>query len=281
VLVGRTPAVLEKLTELGVSDPSSYEIHNSANSPLVTEMTTYLYNRLQRRGYLERDVRRMVNQDRNVFASLLVALGHGEALISGMTRTFAQTMKEVRQVLDPKPGHTPFGIHMMVAKNYTVFLADTTINERPTSEQLAHIAVETAAVARRMGHEPRVAFLSFSTFGNPMGKWVEPIRGAVSILDEIKPGFEYEGEMAPDAALNPKVMANYPFCRLSGPANVLIMPGLQSANIAAKLLRELAGNAVIGPMMIGMEKPVQIAPMTALAPDILTLAVLAAGGIVG
>ena len=281
VLVGRTPAVLEKLTELGVSDPSSYEIHNSASSPLVTEMTTYLYNRLQRRGYLERDVRRMVNQDRNVFASLLVALGHGEALISGMTRTFAQTMKEVRQVLDPKPGHTPFGIHMMVAKNYTVFLADTTINERPTSEQLAHIAVETAAVARRMGHEPRVAFLSFSTFGNPMGKWVEPIRGAVSILDEIKPGFEYEGEMAPDAALNPKVMANYPFCRLSGPANVLIMPGLQSANIAAKLLRELAGNAVIGPMMIGMEKPVQIAPMTALAPDILTLAVLAAGGIVG
>ncbi len=281
VLVGRTPAVLEKLTELGVGDPSSYEIHNSATSPLVTEMTTYLYNRLQRRGFLERDVRRMVNQDRNIFASLLVALGHGEALISGMTRTFAQTMKEVRHVLDPKPGHTPFGVHMMVAKNYTVFLADTTINERPSAETLAHIAVETAAVARRMGHEPRVALISFSTFGNPMGKWVEPIRGAVSILDELKPGFEYEGEMAPDAALNPKVMANYPFCRLSGPANVLIMPGLQSANISAKLLRELAGNAVIGPMMIGMEKPVQIAPMTALAPDILTLAVLAAGGIVG
>ena len=281
VLVGRTQAVLDKLAELGVGDPASYEIHNSATSPLVGEMTTYLYNRMQRRGFLERDVRRMVNQDRNVFASLLVALGHGEALISGMTRTFAQTMKEVRQVLDPKPGHTPFGVHMMVGKNYTVFLADTTINERPSAEQLAHIAVETAGVARRMGHEPRVAFLSFSTFGNPMGKWVEPIRGAVSILDELAPGFEYEGEMAPDAALNPKVMANYPFSRLSAPANVLIMPGLQSANISAKLLRELAGNAVIGPMMIGMEKPVQIAPMTALAPDILTLAVLAAGGIVG
>ena len=281
VLVGRTQPVLDLLAELGVSDPDSYEIHNSAVSPLVPEMVAYLYERLQRRGYLERDVRRMVNQDRNVFASLLVALGHGDALITGMTRTFAQSMKEVRRVLDPKPGHLPFGIHLMVAKNYTVFLADTTVNERPSAEDLAQIARETAAVARRMGHEPRVAFLSYSTFGNPYGRWLDSIRGAVAILDAENPGFEYEGEMAPDAALNPKVMANYPFSRLSGPANVLIMPGLQSANISAKLLRELAGNAVIGPMLIGMEKPVQIAPMTSLAPDIMTLAVLAAAGIVG
>ena len=281
VLVGRTQGVIDKLTELGVSDPAAYEIHNSAVSPLVPSMVEYLYERLKRRGYMERDVKRMVNQDRNVFASLLVALGHGDALITGMTRTFAQSMKEVRRVLDPKPGHLPFGIHLMVAKNYTVFLADTTVNERPSAEDLAQIARETAAVARRMGHEPRVAFLSYSTFGNPYGRWLESIRGAVSILDAEDPGFEYEGEMAPDAALNPKVMANYPFSRLSGPANVLIMPGLQSANISAKLLRELAGNAVIGPMLIGMEKPVQIAPMTSLAPDILTLAVLAAAGVVG
>ncbi len=281
VLVGRDEQVLAKLAELGVEDPSSYEIHNSKISPYVPEMVDLLYSRLQRRGFLERDVRRMVNQDRNVFGSALVKLGHADAMITGMTRRFGQTMKEVRQVLDPKEGHIPFGVHLMVAKNYTVFLADTTVNERPTAEDLAHIAIETAAVARRMGHEPRVAFLSFSTFGNPMGKWLEPIRGAVSILDACNPGFEYEGEMAPDVALNPKVMANYPFSRLSGPANVLIMPGLQSANISAKLLRELAGNAVIGPMLLGMEKPVQIAPMTALAPDLLTLAVLAAGGIAG
>lgn len=281
VLVGRTQGVIDKLTELGVSDPSSYEIHNSAVSPLVPSMVEYLYERLNRRGYMERDVRRMVNQDRNVFAAALVVLGHGDALITGMTRTFAQSMKEVRRVLAPKPGHLPFGIHLMVAKNYTVFLADTTVNERPSAEDLAHIAKETAAVARRMGHEPRVAFLSYSTFGNPYGRWLESIRGAVAILDADDPGFEYEGEVAPDAALNPKVMANYPFSRLSGPANVLIMPGLQSANISAKLLRELAGNAVIGPMLIGMEKPVQIAPMTSLAPDILTLAVLAAAGVVG
>ena len=281
VLVGRTQPVLDKLIELGVSNPDSYEIHNSAVSPLVDDMVAYLYPRLQRRGFLERDVKRMVNQDRNVFASLLVALGHGEAMISGMTRTFAQTLTEVRRVLDPKPGHIPFGIHLMVGKNDTVFLADTTVNERPSAADLAQIAIETAAVARRMGHEPRVAFMSFSTFGNPYGKWIENIRGAVAILDEGAPGFEYEGEMSPDVALNPKVMANYPFSRLSGRANVLIMPGLQSANISAKLLRELGGNAVIGPMLIGMEKPVQIAPMTSIAPDILTLAVLAAAGIAG
>ncbi len=281
VLVGRTHAVLAKLEELAVEDPASFEIQNSKDSEHVPEMVEYLYQRLQRRGYTERDVRRMVNQDRNVFASLLLALGHGEAMISGLTRPFAQTMKEVSLVLDPKPGQVPFGIHLMIGKNYTTFLADTTINERPTKEELAHIARETAAVARRLGHEPRVAFLSYSTFGNPSGKWLENIRGAVHLLDEEGADFEYEGEMAPDAALNAKVMELYPFSRLSAPANVLIMPGLQSANLSAKLLRELAGNPTIGPMMIGMEKPVQIAPMTAIAPDVLTLAVLAAAGVVG
>lgn len=281
ILVGRTDKVREKLVELAVDDPDSFEIQNSATSKLVPEMVEYLYERLQRRGRTQRDVRRMVNQERNVFAALLVALGHGDALISGLTRTFAQTMREVSMVLDPKRGELPFGVHMMIGKNHTTFLADTTINERPSAELLAHIARETAAVARRMGHEPRVAFLSYSTFGNPPGQWLGNIRDAVAILDAEQPDFEYEGEMAPDAALNPKVMALYPFSRLSGPANVLIMPGLQSANLSAKLLRELAGDATIGPMLIGMEKPVQIVPMTAIAPDVLTLAVLASAGVVG
>jgi malate dehydrogenase (oxaloacetate-decarboxylating)(NADP+) len=281
VLVGRTQGVLDKLVELGVSDPESYEIQNSAVSPHVEPMVDMLYERLQRRGFLERDVQRMVNQDRNAFASGLLKLGVGDAMITGMTRTFSQSIREVHQVLDPKPGHLPFGIHLMVGKNYTVFLADTTINERPSAEELAIIATETAAVARRLGHEPRVAFLSYSTFGNPSGKWLENIRDAVAILDQQNPAFEYEGEMAPDAALNPTVMKAYPFSRLTAPANILVMPGLQSANISAKLLRELGGNATIGPMLIGMEKPVQIAPMTAIAPDVLTLAVLAAAGICG
>ena len=280
ILVGRTKAVLDKLHQLSVSDPGSFEIQNSADSEHVPAMVDYLYKRLQRKGYTERDVRRLVNQERNVFAALLVALGHGDGMISGLTRTYAQTAREVNLVLDKKPGALPFGIHMMIGKNHTTFLADTTINERPSSEELAYIAKETAAVARRMGHEPRVAFLSYSTFGNPSGQWLSNIRDAVSILDRDGCDFEYEGEMAPDAALNPKVMELYPFNRLSGPANVLIMPGLQSANLSAKLLRELGANTTVGPMLIGMEKPVQIAPMTAIAPDVLTLAVLTSAGIV-
>ncbi|MBX7533772.1 NADP-dependent malic enzyme [Qipengyuania sp. 1XM1-15A] len=282
ILVGRTDKVLAKLEELGVDDPDDWIIENSKLSDKVPAMVDYLYKRLQRRGYTERDVGRMVNQERNVFAALLVALGHGEAMISGLTRTFSQTAREVARVLDPKPGATPFGIHMMVGKNHTTFLADTTINERPSAAELAHIAKETAGVARRMGHEPRVAFLSYSTFGNPSGQWLGNIRDAVALLDADEGvNFEYEGEMAPDAALNSKVMELYPFSRLSGPANVLIMPGLQSANLSAKLLRELGGETTIGPMMVGMEKPVQIAPMTAIAPDVLTLAVLASAGVVG
>jgi len=203
-------------------------------------------------------------------------------MITGVTRTFSQTIKEVRQVLDPKPGFLPFGTHLMVGKNCTVFLSDTTVNERPSPADLAVIAKETAAVARRLGHEPRLAFLSYSTYGNPSGRWLDNIREAVAILDaEGDVGFEYDGEMAPDAALNPSIMKNYPFSRLTAPANVLVMPGLQSANISAKLLREVGGTTAIGPMLIGMEKPVQIAPMTSIAPDILTLAVLAAAGVTG
>lgn len=281
VLVGRTKAVLDKLHQLSVSDPGGFEIQNSADSEHVPGMVDYLYKRLQRRGYTERDVRRLVNQERNVFAALLVALGHGDGMISGLTRTYAQTVREVNLVLDKKPGALPFGIHMMIGKNHTTFLADTTMNERPTSEELAHIARETAVVARKMGHEPRVAFLSYSTFGNPSGQWLGNIREAVALLDRENPDFEYEGEMAPDAALNPKVMKLYPFSRLSAPANVLIMPGLQSANLSAKLLRELGANTTIGPMLIGMEKPVQIVPMTAIAPDVLTLSVLSSAGVVG
>jgi malate dehydrogenase (oxaloacetate-decarboxylating)(NADP+) len=281
VLVGRTQTILDKMAELGVPHPESFHIENSMVSEHVTPMVEMLYERLKRRGFLQRDVQRMVNTDRNIFASGLLKLGVGDAMITGMTRPFAQSMKEVRRVLDPADGKLPFGIHMLVGKNHTVFMADTTINERPSAEELAVIATETAAVARKLGHEPRVAFLSYSTFGNPAGKWLDTTREAIHILDQQQPDFEYEGELAPDAALNPKVMALYPFSRLTAPANVLIMPGLQSANLSAKLLREVGGTTTIGPMLLGMEKPVQIAPMTAIAPDVLTLAVLAAAGIAG
>ncbi len=278
VLVGRDD-VPERLRALGIDDPESFELHNSRISPLVPRMVDFLYERLQRRGYLRRDCERMVNQDRNIFGSLLLQLGEGDAMITGITRTYSETMRQVYRVIDPVAGKTAFGIHVLVGQSHTVFIADTSINERPSAEQLADFAEQTAAVARRMGHEPRVAFLSYSTFGNPKGEWLDNIRDAVTVLDQRRVGFEYEGEMAPDVALNPKQLANYPFARLSGPANVLIMPGLQSAHISAKLLRELGGETVIGPMLVGMEKPIQVAPMTSTASELVTLAVLAAGGI--
>ncbi len=278
VLVGRDD-VYDRLKALGVTNPQEYEVHNSRHSPLVPKMVDFVYARLQRRGYLRRDVERMINQDRNVFGAALLQLGEADAMITGITRTWAESMRQVKRVIDPEAGRTPFGIHVLVGQSHTVFIADTTVNERPTGEQLADFAEQTAQVARRMGHEPRVAMLSYSTFGNPKGAWVDNIRDAVSVLDGRNVGFEYEGEMPPDVALNPKQMKNYPFARLSGPANILIMPGLQSAHISAKLLRELGGDSVIGPMLIGMEKPVQIAPMTSTASELVTLAVLAAGGI--
>jgi malate dehydrogenase (oxaloacetate-decarboxylating)(NADP+) len=279
VLVGRED-VHDRLRALGVEDAESFEVLNSRSYGRVPEMVEHLYKRLQRRGYLHREVERIVNQDRNMFTSLLLELGEADAMITGVTRPYAQSLREVRRVLDPVEGVTPFGIHVLVGQSHTVFLADTTVTERPTGDQLVDIACHTAAVARRMGHEPRVAFLSYSTFGNPEGSFLERIRDAVKILDRGGGvDFEYEGEMPPDVALNPAMQKVYPFSRLTGPANVLVMPGLQTANIAAKLLKELGGDAVIGPMLVGMAKPVQIAPMTATASDLVTLAVLAAGGI--
>ncbi|HEX8301601.1 NADP-dependent malic enzyme [Sphingomonas sp.] len=277
VLVGRE-SVADSLRALG-ANPDDFELHNSVNSPLVPEMVEFLYGRLQRRGYLRRDAERMVNRDRNIFGALLLQLGKADAMITGVTRTYAESMRQVRRVIDYQEGRTAFGVHVMVGQSHTVFIADTTVNERPNAEELADIAEGTAQVARRLGHEPRVAFLSYSNFGNPEGRWLDNVRGAIKVLDARGVEFEYEGEMSPDVALNPKQLANYPFARLSGPANILIMPGLQSANISAKLLRELGGDSTIGPMLIGMEKPVQIAPMTATASELVTLAVLAAGGI--
>ena len=278
VLVGRQN-VIEKLQALGVRDPESFELHNSVNSPLVPDMVDALYKRLQRRGYLRRDCERMVNRDRNIFGALLVTMGVADAMITGMTRPFAQTLREVKRVMDPAPGRTPFGIHVVISKDKTVFLADTTVNERPSACELADIAEGTAAVARRMGHEPRLAFLSYSNFGNPPGAHLENMRDAIKVLDNREVDFEYEGEMAADVALNPTVMKNYPFSRLSGPANVLVMPGLQSANISAKLLREIGGSTTIGPMLVGMDKSVQIATMSSNASELLTLAVLASAGV--
>ena len=280
LLVGRDD-VYDRLKALGVDDPSGFEVYNSRKYPRVGEMADFLYNRLQRRGYMHRELERLVNQDRNIFAALLLAMGEADVMITGVTRPYAQAFRQIRRVLDPKEGVTPFGIHLMVGQTHTVFIADTTVTERPTGEQLAEIAIQTAHVARRMGHDPRVAFLSYSNFGNPEGSYLERIRDAVKVMDRRDDvDFEYEGEMSPDTALDPDLQKLYPFMRLTGPANVLVMPGLQTANISAKLLRELGGDSVIGPMLVGMEQQVQIAAMSSSASDLVTLAVLAAGRIV-
>jgi malate dehydrogenase (oxaloacetate-decarboxylating)(NADP+) len=280
LLVGRDEPILEGFKRIGVSDPENYPIYNSANSALVPAMVERLYGRLQRQGYLKRDVQRMVNNERNIFAALLVEMGEADAMVSGVTRHFDQVMRQVKLVVDPRPGHTPFGCHVFAGRAGTFLIADTTVTERPSGAQLADIAVETAAAARRLGIEPRVAFLSYSNFGNPPGEYLGALHEAVRILDELRPGFEYEGEMSVDVALNKDMGGVYPFARLTGPANVLVMPGLQSANIAAKLLKELGGGRVIGPVLMNMSKAVQIAPMTSGASDLVTLAALAAAGVV-
>jgi malate dehydrogenase (oxaloacetate-decarboxylating)(NADP+) len=277
VLVGREE-VYDLLAEMGVDDPKDYQVLNSRNSPLVGRAVDYIYTKRQRQGMLRREVERLVNQDRNYFAAAMLALGEADAMITGTTRPFSQSLRQVRLVIDDEPEATPFGINVIVGRHHTVLIADTAVTERPTAEQYAAIAMRSSAFARRMGIEPRVAFTSYTTFGNPPGMHIEELREAVQMLGSFKADFEFEGEMAPDVALNYEMQKRfYPFTRLSGPANILVMPGLQSASLSAKLLRELGGESVLGPYLLGLASPVQIAPMTASASDLVMLAVLAAG----
>jgi malate dehydrogenase (oxaloacetate-decarboxylating)(NADP+) len=277
VLVGRED-VYDLLSEMGVENPREYEVLNSRNSPLVGRAADFIYEKHQRHGMLRRQVERMVNQDRNYFAAAMLSLGEADAMITGTTRPFSQSLKQVRAVIDDEPEVTPFGINVIVSRTHTVLIADTAVTERPTAEQYAAIAMRASSFARRMGLEPRVAFTSYTTFGNPPGMHIEGLRGAVKLLDGFHPDFEYEGEMAPDVSLNYDMQRRfYPFSRLSGPANILVMPGLQSASISAKLLRLVGGESVLGPYILGLQHSVQIATMTASASDLVMLAVLAAG----
>ena len=277
VLVGREE-VYDLLKEMGVDDPNDYEVLNSRNSPLVGRAVDYIYAKHQRHGLLRREIERMVNQDRNYFAAAMLALGEADAMITGTTRPFSQSLRQVRAVIDDEQDATPFGINVVVSRSHTVLITDTAVTERPTAEQYAAIAMRSSSFARRMGLEPRVAFISYTTFGNPPGMHIEGLREAVKLLDGFQVDFEYEGEMAPDVALNYDMQKRYyPFTRLSGPATILVMPGLQSASLSAKLLRELGGESVLGPYMLGLQSSVQIAPMTASASDLVMLAVLAGG----
>jgi malate dehydrogenase (oxaloacetate-decarboxylating)(NADP+) len=281
LLVGREDRVREAAKEAGIEIGDGLEIVNAAMSTRNSVYINYLYERLQRHGYLVRDAQRLVNTDRNHFASCMVALGDADAMVTGVTRNFSVALEDVRRVIDPKPGHRVIGVSLVVARGRTVVVADTAVTEMPNAEELAEIAIEAAGVARRLGYEPRVAMLAFSTFGHPEGERSARVIEAVKILDHKRVDFEYDGEMAADVALNPELMAPYPFCRLSGPANVLVMPASHSASIASKMLQELGGATVIGPLLVGLDRPVQIVQLGAKDTQLVNMAALAAFNVSG
>jgi malate dehydrogenase (oxaloacetate-decarboxylating)(NADP+) len=277
VLIGQEDRVKAALTGLGHGDIEGIEIQNAKLSDSIGKYVEFLYARLQRQGYLRRDIVRMVSQDRNVFAACMVATGDADVMVTGLTRSASVCLSDIRQVIGTAAGGVAFGLTLLVGmRGKTIFLADSLVNFRPDAAQVADIAIGAAAAARHLGHEPRVALLSHSTFGDPPHPEAVPMRDAIAILDERKVDFEYDGEMSPDVALEPSIRALYPFCRLTGDANVLIVPGLHSAHIAARLAHHLGGGTTIGPLLIGMEKPVQIVAMDATSSQIVDLACLAA-----
>ena len=278
VLVGREDLVHENMIAAGL-DPkeAGLEIMNARVSPWNEASVDLLYGRLQREGYLRRDIQRLINQDRNAFAAAMVALGHADGMVTGVTRNFDQVLEEVLNVIDPADDGRIIGMSVVMAKGRTLFIADTNVTEMPVAEELVEIAIEAARAVRTLGYEPKVAFMSYSTFGNPMGERSERVRDAVAMLDEMDGiDFEYEGEMPPELALDPASRSAYPFMRLNGPANILIMPAIHSAAISTQLMQTLGGAEVIGPILLGMAKPVQICPLGASVSKILQMATVCA-----
>jgi malate dehydrogenase (oxaloacetate-decarboxylating)(NADP+) len=278
VLVGREDRISATVAALGLPMPDGIEIHNARLSESNRRYAEFLYARRQRQGFLFRDCQRLVNQDRNVFAACMVAMGDADAMVTGVTRSYSVALEGVLTAIDPEPAGVLFGLTLMLAsRSGAVLVADTAIHERPDASTLAEIATKSAAAARRLGHEPRVAFLSFSTFGDPRGVIPGSIRDAVKLLDARGVDFEYDGEMGADVALDPALRAAlYPFCRLTGPANVLICPGLHAAHILTKAVPRLTSATAIGPLLVGLSRPAQIVPVEAGVNQILEVACLAA-----
>lgn len=277
VLVGREAQVLAKMKELGLPKLDGVQITNAALSDSTELYTNVLYERQQRQGLLFRDCQRLVNQNRNVFAASMIAQGDADAMITGLTRNYHGALRDLTRVIDPRVDESVVGLTLLVAQGRTVFMADTSVNVMPDARQMAESAQQAAKRVRELGQEPRVALLSFSNFGNPMPERTQVMRDAVAMLDDMNVTFEYEGEMSAEVALNYELQKRvYPFTRLSGPANVLIMPGLNAASTASGLMQMLGGGTVIGPLLLGLEKPAQIAPMGATVSDIVSLAALAA-----
>ncbi|MDE2578213.1 MAG: NADP-dependent malic enzyme [Hyphomicrobiales bacterium] len=274
ILVGRERKIREVVEEGGI-DLGDIEVRDALNGENNDTYAQHLYERLQRKGFLLRDCQRMT-QDRNYYAAAMVARGDADAMITGVTRNFSVALEQVRRVIDPKPGRRVMGVSLVLARGKPVIVADTAITELPSASEIADIAIGAAGVARRFGYEPRVALLAFSTFGHPPGERTAHVQEAVRILDSERRDFEYDGEVAADVALNPELMGLYPFCRLKGPANVLVMPAFHAASISTRMLQELGGATVVGPFIVGLDRSVQIVHLGAKDSEIVNMAALAA-----
>jgi malate dehydrogenase (oxaloacetate-decarboxylating)(NADP+) len=276
ILIGINENVKASFRENGIALRPEYELLDMKASPHVEEFTEFLYKRLQRRGYLRRDCQRLVVNERNVHAALMVAHGYADAMVAGVTRNWTSVYKDVRKVIDAEQGRTVIGVSLALARGRAVLIADTSVHEMPTAEQLAQISIEAARAARNFGIEPRVALLAYSNFGQPQNERSDQVRRAVALLDEMGVDFEYDGDIAADVALNKDLMRLYPFCRLSDTANVLIMVAFHAASISTKMLKELGGATLIGPVLVGLSKSVQICTLGAKDVDIMNMAALAA-----
>jgi malate dehydrogenase (oxaloacetate-decarboxylating)(NADP+) len=277
LVVGRADDVKAKLTAAGLEDAfRELEIVNAANTTHLETYKTFLYERLKRKGFDSKDIHRLAARDRHVFASLMLAHGHGDGLVTGATRKSAHVLERINYVFDADAQHGAVGITAVLHKGRIVFIGDTLVHEWPDENDLANIAESGAKVARHLGLEPRVAFVSFSTFGYPISERAEKMQRAPTVLDKRGVNFEYEGEMTVDVALNAESQKNYPFSRLTGPANILVVPARHSASISVKLMQEMAGATVIGPILTGLDKSIQICSTTSTANDILNMAILAA-----
>ncbi len=277
LVVGRQDDVKAKLEKAGMADAvREIEVVNAANTTHLEEYKAFLYDRLKRKGFDAQDIHRLAARDRHVFSALMLAHGHGDGLVTGATRKSAHIMDRINHVFDADVGSGAAGITALLHKGRIVFIADTLVQEWPDEEDLADIAERAATVAKNMGLEPRVAFVSFSTFGYPVSERAIKMARASEVLDARGVNFEYEGEMTVDVAMNLAAQAHYPFSRLTGPANILVVPARHSASISVKLMQEMAGATVIGPILAGVDGSIQIASTVSTANDILNMAVLAA-----
>ncbi len=276
IVIGNEKRVKEQLKEIGLDENYKINIVNSTDKEKREQYTKKLYAKLQRKGLLERDVDRLIRNDRIIWGSSMVECGDADAMVTGNIRHYAASIESLKKVVEARPGEILFGLNMLITPKKTVFIADTQVNDFPSADHLVKIAMSTVRVSRLFGFDPKVAFLSHSTFGKPSSRNTKHVREAIDLLKNKKVDFDYDGEMQPDVALNPKYKETYPFSKIVGNANILIMPALHSAAISTKLMRTIGGAKTIGPLLIGLGLPIEIAPLRSSPNDILNLASVAA-----